>query len=82
VRAVQDARRAAGLDVSDRIALAVAATGNVAASLETFREYVAGETLAVSLDGGTLDGDAFHHRVDIDGETVSISLRRADTPSA
>jgi isoleucyl-tRNA synthetase len=80
VRAVQDARRAAGLDVSDRIALAVAATGDVAASIQAFREYVAGETLAVSLDGGTLDGDAFHHQVEIDGETISISLRRAETP--
>ncbi|MGZ5296033.1 MAG: isoleucine--tRNA ligase [Actinomycetota bacterium] len=82
VRAVQDARRAAGLDVSDRISLAVAATGDVAVSLDVFREYVAGETLAVSLEGGTLDDDTFHHEVDIDGGTVSISLRRAEIPSA
>jgi isoleucyl-tRNA synthetase len=82
VRAVQDARRAAGLDVSDRIELAVAATGDVVASFDAFHEYVAGETLAVALDSGTLEGDAFHHEVDIDGETVSISLRKAESPSA
>jgi isoleucyl-tRNA synthetase len=76
VRAVQDARRAAGLEVSERIELAVAATGDMNASLDAFREYVAGETLAITLDSGTLDGDAFHHDVDIDGATVSISLRR------
>jgi isoleucyl-tRNA synthetase len=83
VRAVQEARRAAGLDVSDRIELAVEASGDVAASLGAFRGYVAGETLAVSLHDGTLDGDAFHLDVDIDGGAISISLRRAaETPSA
>jgi isoleucyl-tRNA synthetase len=81
VRAIQDARRAAGLDVSDRIELAVAATGDVAESFDAFRGYVAGETLAVSLDRGTLDGEAFRHEVEIDGGTVSISLRRAGTTS-
>ncbi len=82
VRAVQDARRAAGLDVSDRIDLAVSATGDVAASIAAFRDYVAGETLAVALDVGTLDGDAFRHEVDIDGTAVSITLRKAEPPGA
>ena len=82
VRAIQEARRAAGLDVSDRIVAAVSATGEVAASLEAFRGYVAGETLCVGLDDGTLDGDAFHHDVEIDGVAVSISLRKAESPSS
>ena len=82
VRAVQDARRAAGLDVSDRIDLAVSATGDVAASIAAFRDYVAGETLAVALDVGTLDGDAFRHEVEIDGGAVAITLRKAAPPSA
>jgi isoleucyl-tRNA synthetase len=82
VRAVQDARRAAGLDVSDRIALAIATTGDVAGSLEAFRDYVAGETLAVSLEDGILEGDAFRHEVEIDGGTVSISLRREESPNS
>ncbi len=81
VRAIQEARRAAGLDVSDRIVAAVSATGEVAASLEAFRGYVAGETLCVGLDDGTLDGDAFHHDVEIDGMAVSISLRKAESPT-
>jgi isoleucyl-tRNA synthetase len=82
VRAIQDARRAAGLDVSDRISLGVTATGDVAASLDAFHDYVAGETLAVTLERGTLAGDASHHEVDIDGQTVSINLLRAEGPSA
>ena len=68
--------------MSDRIDLGVAATGVVAASVDAFRDYVAGETLAVGLDVGTLEGDAFHHEVEIDGGTVAISLRKAAPPSA
>jgi isoleucyl-tRNA synthetase len=68
--------------VSDRIELAVAAAGDVAIAVDAFRGYVMGETLAVALDGGTLDGDAFHHEVVVDGETVAITLRKAGRPSA
>ena len=82
VRAVQDARRTAGLEVSDRIELAISATGDVAASVTAFRDYVAGETLAVALDVGTLDGDAFRHEVEIDGGAVAITLRKAAPPIA
>jgi isoleucyl-tRNA synthetase len=40
VRAVQEARKAAGLEVSDRIELAVDATGEVGLALEEHREWV------------------------------------------
>ena len=43
---------------------------------------MAGETLAVALDAGTLDGDAFRHDVEIDGGAVAITLRKAAPPSA
>jgi isoleucyl-tRNA synthetase len=82
VRAIQDARKAAGLDVSDRIELGVSATGDVAASFDAFRDHVVGETLAVVVADAPLDGDAFRQDVDVDGQTVSISLRKASIPSA
>ena len=50
VRAVQQARRDAGLDVSDRIALTIAATSEVAAAARAHRDLIAAETLATSLD--------------------------------
>jgi isoleucyl-tRNA synthetase len=49
IRAVQDTRKAAGLEVSDRIALAI--TGSSAsdiAALEQFADTIAGETLSLS----------------------------------
>ena len=82
VRAIQDARKAAILDVSDRIELGVSATSDVAASFDAFRDYVAGETLAVNVVDAPLDGDAFRLEVEIDGQSVGISLRKASTPSA
>ncbi len=49
VRAVQDARKAAGLNVSDRIDLVLGVPAEQVGAVEAFREFVARETLAVSL---------------------------------
>ena len=49
VRQVQDERKAAGLQVSDRIALTVRVPAEMVAAVEAHRELVAGETLAVEL---------------------------------
>ncbi|HEY0119975.1 MAG TPA: class I tRNA ligase family protein, partial [Cellulomonas sp.] len=49
VRAVQDARKAAGLNVSDRIDLALGVPAEQVSAIETHRGFVARETLAVSL---------------------------------
>ena len=48
VRAVQDARKQAGLEVADRIALFVEGDAAVAAALAEHREYLMNETLASS----------------------------------
>ena len=50
VRAVQQARRDAGLDVSDRIALTVAGSDAVQAAARTHEALITGETLATSYD--------------------------------
>ncbi|WP_427871201.1 isoleucine--tRNA ligase [Leucobacter luti] len=46
IRAVQEARKQAGLDVSDRIVLALNAEPELARALEAHRELIAAETLA------------------------------------
>ena len=50
VRAVQQARRDAGLDVSDRIALTVAGSEAVQAAARTHEQLITAETLATSYD--------------------------------
>jgi isoleucyl-tRNA synthetase len=47
IRTVQDARKQAGLEVSDRIVLGVSGSSAVDEALERFRDYLMSETLAV-----------------------------------
>jgi isoleucyl-tRNA synthetase len=79
VRAVQQARREAGLDVTDRISLVVDAPPGVAAAIQTHRDLIAGETLAVAMSlGAASDGAApavFTGTVG-DGETLRIQLTK------
>ncbi|OJF13691.1 isoleucine--tRNA ligase [Couchioplanes caeruleus] len=75
IRVVQQARRDADLDVSDRIALTVAASEAVVAAVEAHRDFVAAETLATALSFGAV-GEGFAGEVG-DGETVTVSVIRA-----
>jgi isoleucyl-tRNA synthetase len=75
VRAVQDARKQAGLEVADRIALFVEGDAAVAAALREHRDYLMSETLAS--DWRNPGADAFVVRQN-HGETQwSIFLARA-----
>ncbi|HEU5108914.1 MAG TPA: isoleucine--tRNA ligase [Micromonosporaceae bacterium] len=58
IRVVQQARRAAGLDVSDRITLTVDAPDEVVAAARTHEAFLASETLADEVRYGPADGFA------------------------
>jgi len=58
IRELQEARRSAGLDVSDRIALVLDVPAEHAAAAQTHKDLIAGEVLATSLELASLDGDA------------------------
>jgi isoleucyl-tRNA synthetase len=77
VRMVQDARRAAGLQVSDRIELAVKAAGRIAEAVRAHRTWIAGETLAVDIREGALENPTREERGEMDGAPVEIGLRKA-----
>ena len=82
VRAVQQARRDAGLDVSDRISLVIAASAAARDAVRTHRDLVAGETLAEAVDlvapaGLDTDPQAGEPVTAGDGETVRIRLSPA-----
>jgi isoleucyl-tRNA synthetase len=72
IRVVQQARRDADLDVSDRIALVLSASPAVRAAVETFRDFVAGETLATSVEFADVTG-GFAGEVG-DGDQVTVSV--------
>jgi isoleucyl-tRNA synthetase len=75
VRMIQDARKDAGLDVTDRIDLAVETSDEPAEALAAHREEIAEETLASELRTGGVDG--FRQASELDGVPVVVTLRRA-----
>ena len=79
VRAVQQARRAAGLGVSDRISLTIAATPAAQQALRAHQQLITGETLAETLElvgPAALDEDPLAGPPTPvgDGESVRIRL--------
>jgi len=76
VRAVQDARKAAGFDVSDRIALGVEGDATLTAALEAHAGYIAGETLATQVLASRLSDPGFGRTVVLEGTDVQLTLRR------
>jgi isoleucyl-tRNA synthetase len=75
VHAVQAARKAAGLDVSDRIVLSLAGDEVILGAVRAHQDYVGAETLATTV--------AFDDRADsaprltIDGRELRIAVARA-----
>ncbi|TDW69576.1 isoleucine--tRNA ligase [Kribbella pratensis] len=65
VRAIQQARRDAGLEVTDRIRVSVTAEPAVVAAVETHRELIAGEALADDLEVA-------------EGRELSVRVEKAD----
>jgi isoleucyl-tRNA synthetase len=74
VRVVQQARRAADLDVSDRITVTIQAPEPVAAAVREHESFLAGETLATEVNYGPADG--FAGTVG-DGIDVAVTVTKA-----
>ena len=71
VHAVQAARRDAGLEVTDRIALTLHGDDDLVAAVREHEPYVAGETLAVRVSYESLDGA---EPVAIDGRSLRVGV--------
>jgi isoleucyl-tRNA synthetase len=73
VRVVQQERKNAGLDVSDRISLILAGDDLVADAVASHGDMIAEETLATSLEVGSASGE--QHAVGA-GSTVAVSIAK------
>ena len=76
VRAVQDARKDAGLRVEDTIRLVHQADDETAAAIESFADYIRGETLARELTAGDLTAEAHSNEAKVGKGRVMIGLTR------
>ena len=74
VHAVQNARRDAGLDVTDRIELVLGGDADLLDAAREHERYVAGETLATTL---SYDGEVAGASTEIEGRVLRIGLERA-----
>jgi isoleucyl-tRNA synthetase len=74
VRAIQDARKNAGLEVEDRIALTLGGDGELLDAIRAHEPYVAGETLATSV---SYDGAGAGAPTHIEGLELRIGVSRA-----
>ncbi|WP_144119398.1 isoleucine--tRNA ligase [Catellatospora sichuanensis] len=75
VRVVQQARREADLAITDRIALTVQASDEVAAAVRTHQAFLAAETLADSVSFGAVDGGFTGEAGD--GGDVTVAVTRS-----
>jgi isoleucyl-tRNA synthetase len=86
VHAVQNARKTAGLQVEDRIELALDGAPELIDAAATHESYLMAETLAEHLDVGDRAAQEstrmdFSEQTDIDGLPLTISLSRVDRGS-
>ncbi|HLF00514.1 MAG TPA: isoleucine--tRNA ligase [Anaerolineales bacterium] len=75
VRRVQDLRKSAGLDISDRIVVRYTASKKLAEAIHAYTDYITSETLCVDLADGSLP-DAATAEDSFDGETLKVMLAR------
>ena len=77
VRRIQELRKSSGFDISDRINVTYQASAVATQAMEAHREYIMGETLALSLDSSdSLAGEHFEE-LSLGSETLQVTLSRA-----
>jgi len=75
VSKVQNMRKNAGFELTDRIKLEYKADEKVAAAIERFKEYIASETLAVSVGRNEAGGEGFE-TWDINGYPAELKVSK------
>jgi len=76
VRRVQDLRKQADLDISDRIRVVYSATQGLEEAVQAFKDYITTETLALELTPGETAGDLPSLHDSFDGETMTVALEK------
>src|ERR1700674_2039135 len=75
VRAIQDRRKKAGLNVEDRIQTRYEADGMLVRAIQRHGDYIKNETLSVTLEPGRAD-DFDGEQMMLEGEQIWIGLKR------
>ena len=77
VRRVQDLRKTAELEISDRIQLYYQASEGLAAAVTDFKAYIMSETLTVELVNAVAPESAAVTQAEFDGEQLTVGIQVA-----
>jgi len=72
VKEVQNLRKTAGLEVTDRIHLRLSTDKAVGKAVSAFKDYIQSEVLALSIETGEAEGEP----VDLNGHACTVSLSK------
>lgn len=76
VRRVQDLRKTADFEISDRIKIVYSATPKLAEAVNEFADYIKNETLTLDLGFGEPEAQMTQIVSEFDGETVKLGVER------
>ena len=76
VRRIQDARKQAGFDISDRINIFYTASKGLEKAITLHKDYIMTETLAVKMENDDNPATLPNASEDFDGETLAIWLKK------
>ncbi|HEX6508874.1 MAG TPA: DUF5915 domain-containing protein, partial [Chloroflexota bacterium] len=76
IRRVNDWRKAAGLNVDDRITVRYQATPELAAAIDTHKPYIMGETLSTRFELGEPVGRGFDASATFSEQTLRVEIER------
>jgi isoleucyl-tRNA synthetase len=76
VRRVQEARKQADFEISDRIKIFYSSSDNMRKAADQFNEYIKDETLAVVLDGNNIPDRLPNMSDEFEGESVTLWLEK------
>ncbi len=74
VRRIQDMRKAADFDVSDRIKIFLTASDEIRAAVDAHREYISGETLSVEINFTEAPANAVNTEQKFGSEVAKVSI--------
>ena len=77
VRGIQELRKRSGFSVDDRIAIFYQGDGLPAEALERWRDYIAAETLAVTMSREPAPAGSFEKTLELDGHPLRVSVMKA-----
>jgi isoleucyl-tRNA synthetase len=78
VRALNNMRKEAGFDISDRIIVAYEADGEAATAVRDFSDYIKQETLSIQIEPGKMDHASYEGWIDVGGQDILLAISRAE----